>query len=53
VDEIGIATASEWVMYMLDALFNGEETTDPFLKAQRAKAELRAEQRKGLSRVKK
>jgi hypothetical protein len=53
VDEIGVSTASEWVMYMLDALFNEEEVADPFLKAQRAKAELRAEQRKGLSRVKK
>lgn len=53
VDEISVATASEWVIYMLDALFNEEETADPFLKAQRAKAELRAEQRKGLSRVKK
>ena len=53
VDEIGVATASEWVMFMLDALFNEEETTDPFLKQARAKAELRAEQRKGLSRVRK
>lgn len=53
VDEIGVSTASEWVMFMLDALFNEEETTDPFLKQARAKAELRAEQRKGLSRVKK
>ena len=53
VDEIGVATASEWVMFMLDALFNEEETTDPFLKQARAKAELKAEQRKGLSRVRK
>lgn len=53
VDEIGVATASEWVMFMLDALFNEEETNDPFLKQARAKAELRAEQRKGLSRVRK
>lgn len=52
VDEIGVATASEWVMFMLDALFNEEETTDPFLKQARAKAEMRAEQRKGLSKVK-
>ena len=53
VDEIGVATASEWVMFMLDALFNEEETNDPFLKQARAKAELKAEQRKGLSRVRK
>lgn len=53
VDKIGVATASEWVMFMLDALFNEEETTDPFLKQARAKAELKAEQRKGLSRVRK
>lgn len=53
VDKIGVQTASEWVMYMLDALFNEEEVADPFLKAQRAKAELRAEQRKGLSKIRK
>lgn len=51
VDEIGISTASEWVMFMLDTLFNEEETADPFLKQARAKAEQKAEQRKGLSRV--
>lgn len=52
VDEIGVSAASEWVMLMLDTLFNEEETTDPFLKQARAKAELKAEQRKGLSKVK-
>lgn len=51
VDEIGGAAASEWVMFMLGALFNEEETTDPFLKQARAKAEQKAEQRKGLSKV--
>ena len=51
VDTIGISTAGEWVMFMLDALFNEEETTDPFLKQARAKAELKAEQRKGLLKV--
>ena len=51
VDEIGVATAGEWVMFMLDALFNKEEIEDPFLKQARAKAEMKAEQRKGLSRV--
>ena len=51
VDEIGVATAGEWVMFMLDALFNEEETTDPFLKQARAKAEMKAEQRKGLLKV--
>ena len=53
VDEIGIATAGEWVMFMLDALFNEEETADPFLKQARAKAEMKAEQRKGLAKVRK
>lgn len=53
VDEIGVSAAGEWVMYMLDTLFNEEETNDPFLKQARAKAEQRAEQRRGLSKVKK
>lgn len=51
VDKIGVSTAGEWVMFMLDALFNEDENTDPFLKQARAKAELKAEQRKGLSKV--
>lgn len=53
VDEIGVSTASEWVMFMLDALFNEDENIDPFLKQARAKAEMRAEQRKGLSKIRK
>lgn len=51
VDEIGVSAASEWVIFMIDTLFNEEETTDPFLKQARAKAEQKAEQRKGLSKV--
>jgi predicted nuclease with TOPRIM domain len=51
VDNIGKEAAGEWVLFMIDALFNEEETTDPFLKQARAKAELKAEQRKGLSKV--
>lgn len=52
VDEIGVQAASEWVIYMIDVLFN-EENDDPFLRQARARAEQKAEQRKGLSRIKK
>lgn len=52
-DHLGKAQAQEWVLAMLNELFDREdEEDDPFLKQARLKAQQRAEQRKGLKVVK-
>ena len=53
VSHFGIITAKEWITAMIQTLFEREdEEENPFLKAARAKAQQRMEQRKGLSKMK-
>lgn len=52
VDIIGIQKASEWIVYMLENLFNNEED-DPFLRRAKELETQKAEMRKGLSKIKK
>lgn len=53
-EHLGLQTAKEWILFMVQSLFeNDEEEQDPFLKQAQAKAKLKMEQRKGLSKVKK
>lgn len=54
VSHFGTEIAQEWINAMLQTLFEREEETEnPFLKQARAKAQMKIEQRKGLSKVKK
>lgn len=50
VDEIGVATASEWIMTMIKTLFS-ESEEDAFLTMARQKAEQKAEMRKGIAKM--
>lgn len=49
----GKELAQEWINAMIQTLFEKEDEENPFLKQARAKAQQRAEQRKGLSKVRK
>lgn len=54
VAHFGNETAKDWINVMIQTLFEREdEEENPFLKQARAKAKLKMEQRKGLSKVKK
>ena len=54
VDHLGKKTSVEWVMMMVQTLFErDEEDENPFLKQAKAKAMQKAEQRRGLSKIKK
>lgn len=55
VEHFGIETAKEWIELMIQTLFekDDEEEENPFLKQAKAKAKLKMEQRKGLSKIKK
>ena len=54
VAHFGTETAKDWINVMIQTLFEREdEEENPFLKQARAKAKLKMEQRKGLSKVKK
>lgn len=53
IEHFGMQTAKEWILFMVQSLFEREEEEDPFLKQAKAKAIQRAEQRKGLSKVRK
>lgn len=53
-EHLGLQTAKEWILFMVQSLFESdEEEQDPFLKQAQAKAKLKMEQRKGLSKIKK
>ena len=51
-EHFGLSVAKQWILAMVNELFGTEEETDPFLKQARAKAEQKAEQRKGLKKMK-
>ena len=54
VEHFGKKTSIEWVLVMTQTLFEKDEDEEnPFLKQARAKAMQKAEQRKGLSKIKK
>ena len=54
VDHFGKQTSMEWILVMTQSLFErDEEEENPFLKQAKAKAMQKAEQRKGLSKIKK
>ncbi|MGN0960777.1 MAG: hypothetical protein ACI4PF_01095 [Christensenellales bacterium] len=53
-ENLGLATAKEWILFMVQSLFeNDEEEENPFLKQAKERAIKRAEQRKGLLKMKK
>ena len=53
-EKYGIQAPREWILYMVQTLFeNEEEEVDPFLKQARAKAQMKLEQRNGLAKIKK
>lgn len=52
VNHFGIDFSKKWIDAMIQTLFESEEE-DPFLKQAQARAKQRAEQRKGLSKVRK
>lgn len=54
LENFGINSPREWILHMVNTLFEvEEENEDPFLKQAKAKAMQKAEQRKGLSKMKK
>lgn len=55
VDQLGINTAKEWIILMVQTLFEREDEEDqnPFMRQARAKQQQKLEQRKGLSKMKK
>lgn len=54
LDKYGIQAPREWILYMVQTLFESEEEeVDPFLKQARVKAQMKLEQRKGLSKIRK
>lgn len=54
VEHFGKETGMEWILVMVQTLFEKDEDDEnPFLKQAKAKAMQKAEQRKGLSKIKK
>lgn len=53
VDEVGTNTASEWLLYMVNYITGEyEEEENPFVTQAKAKAEQRANMKKGIAKVK-
>lgn len=52
VEELGLDTAKQWILFMAKNLFEEEENTDPFLTKAKEKEIQRMEKLKGLSKIK-